>query len=106
MITIQNANTYSGQGEYVGRTMPGRVGSVLANQFKIGKDGDRDQVIEKYRAWLRVMYKHGGRERIELERLAAMHKRGEDIVLVCWCAPLRCHAEVIRDAIMGIASRV
>ena len=28
------------------------VGSKWANPFKIGRDGTRDEVIAKYRAWL------------------------------------------------------
>src|SRR5258708_7153919 len=29
------------------------------------------------------------------------HERGE-LTLACWCAPQRCHAEVIREAVLGI----
>ena len=119
MIKIANAHTYAGQGVYVGRQMPGREGSVLANQFKIGLDGTREQCIEKYRVWLRRMYKAGKLHRadglsdsgpmrvlVEIERLAAMHKAGQDIVLICWCRPQACHAEVIKQAIEGIASHI
>jgi len=65
---------------YVGR--PGKWG----NPFVIGRDGTRDEVIAKYRAWL-------------LRRPALMaalpELRGKD--LVCWCAPARCHAEILVD---------
>ena len=65
---------------YIGR--PGKWG----NPFVIGRDGTRAQVIAKYRDWL-----------LRNERLMAdLHElRGKD--LVCWCAPLRCHAEVLAE---------
>jgi hypothetical protein len=63
---------------YVGR--PGFWG----NPFEIGRDGSRDEVIAKHRAWLPGSPRH----------MAKMHElRGRD--LVCWCAPLRCHAETL-----------
>ena len=34
-----------------------------------------------------------GPERAEIKRLAAL----PDGTLICWCAPLRCHADVISD---------
>ena len=39
---------------YIGRRMTriGLAGSKWANPFKIGLDGTREEVIEKYRAWL------------------------------------------------------
>ena len=63
---------------YIGRP------SLRGNPFKIGRDGTRDQVIDKYRAWILRQPK----------LLARLHElRGKD--LVCWCAPARCHAEVL-----------
>ena len=73
---------------YVGR---GR-GSRWGNPFKIGRDGNRDQVIELYRQWLWREIKAGRITRDDLRSLA-----GRD--LICWCAPNRCHAEVIRRAV-------
>jgi hypothetical protein len=65
---------------YVGRP------SKWGNPFVIGKDGTRDQVIAKYRDWLVSRPK----------LLGALHElRGKD--LVCWCAPNRCHADVLLD---------
>ena len=54
------------------------------NPFKIGADGTRDEVIDKFRAWL-----------LDNRRLLAAlpELRGKD--LVCWCAPERCHGEVL-----------
>lgn len=62
---------------YVGR--PTKWG----NPFEIGRDGTRDEVVDKYRAWLPT----SGLDPREL--------KGKD--LVCWCAPQRCHADVLLE---------
>lgn len=65
---------------YIGR---GR-GSIWGNPFVIGKDGTRDEVIEKYRQYIL-----GKPELLaQLETL-----RGK--TLACWCAPQRCHGDVL-----------
>lgn len=75
---------------YVGRPMY-RGGwrlaaSPLANPFRIGVDGDREQVIAKYRDYLL--------DRPDfLARLPDL--RGKR--LGCWCKPLPCHADVIAE---------
>lgn len=65
-------------GVYIGR--PGKWG----NPFIEGRDGTRDEVVEKYREYLEGNSKLMG----SLEEL-----RGKN--LVCWCAPARCHGDVL-----------
>lgn len=74
---------------YVGRPVSRRrlPGSPFANPFRIGKDGDRVTVIERYRAWLLAQPDLVERARREL--------RGK--VLACWCAPRPCHADVLLE---------
>ena len=69
---------------YVGRPSP------WGNPFMIGRDGSRAQVIERYRAWLAERARTDPKFRASLEVL-----RGKD--LVCWCAPLACHADVLLE---------
>jgi len=38
----------------------------------------------------------------ELIRLAELSKEG-DLTLICWCTPLPCHGDVIKDALEKIA---
>lgn len=65
---------------YVGR--PGKWG----NPFEIGRDGDRQEVISRHRAWLCN----------NPTLLACLPElKGKD--LVCWCAPLACHADTLRE---------
>lgn len=66
---------------YVGR--PGPFG----NQFVLGRDGDRAQVIEKYRQWLVTQPALVARVQRELA--------GKD--LVCFCAPKACHGDVLLE---------
>jgi len=97
MIAVKNCRNYKGPGVYVARPFP------LGNPFRIGIDGPREQVIEKYRHWLREQWRTGGAVKNELLRLAEKYQRNGELVLVCYCAPLPCHADVIKAAIEGIS---
>jgi Domain of unknown function (DUF4326) len=75
---------------YVGRAMH-RGGwhlaaSPLANPFRLGADGDRDEIVAMYRGYLL------GRPDL-LVLLPELRGRR----LGCWCAPLSCHADVIAE---------
>jgi hypothetical protein len=63
---------------YIGR--PSRWG----NPFVIGRDGDRQQVIDKYRAWI-----------VQQPELMALLPQLKGKVLGCWCAPAACHGDVL-----------
>lgn len=67
---------------YIGR------GSRWGNPFVIGKDGDRDEVCDKYREYLKTQIGEGKVTLFDLAQLA--HKD-----LVCFCAPLRCHGDTL-----------
>ena len=82
---------------YVGR--PGALG----NPFVVGRDGSRQEVIGKYRRWLWArLQEPGSPQERELRRLLARARAGE-LELLCWCHPLRCHAEVVRGAVLWLA---
>ena len=74
---------------YVGRPSP------LGNPYVLGRDGNREEVIGQYRRWLWAQLQLAGspQER-ELRSLLAQAQSGE-LELLCWCAPLPCHAEVV-----------
>lgn len=96
MITIENKKTYQGDGIYIGRP------SLLGNPYAIGKDGTRQEVIERYRAWLWRQIKLRGDVYRELRRLAAK-SREEDLILICWRKRLdrqiACHGDVVKRAV-------
>ena len=61
------------------------------NPYRVGKDGTREEVIEKYRQHLwRCVKGH----KVKLKDLAALHGK----TLACWCAPEPCHGEVLERA--------
>lgn len=59
-------------------------GSPYFNPFKIGIDGTRAEVIEKYERYLRSSPEL-------LERLLSLDGK----ILGCWCKPKQCHGDVI-----------
>jgi hypothetical protein len=64
---------------YIGRP------SIWGNPFQIGKDGTREEVLEKYRTWLK--------SKPDLLRMIKRELRGK--VLGCWCKPKACHGDVL-----------
>lgn len=70
---------------YIGRP------SQWGNPFAIGRDGDRDEVIEKYRRWLAGEITVPDRTPPTAEEISALR----DKVLGCWCAPRACHGDVL-----------
>jgi len=66
---------------YIGRP------SKWGNPFVIGVDGEREEVVEKYRQYIT-------NDRPDL--LAEIDKlRGK--VLGCWCAPKACHGDILME---------
>lgn len=63
---------------YIGRP------SKWGNPFSIGKDGTREEVIHKFREWIKT----------QPALLAALPEL-KDKILGCWCAPKTCHGDVL-----------
>jgi len=95
-VDIKNKKTYSGPGVYVGRP------SALSNPFKIGRDGTRDEVIAKYAVWLDERLREDCAAKTAFNDLLETLRLFEEVTLICWCAPKRCHAEVIRDKLFEV----
>jgi hypothetical protein len=82
MCQVINKRTHAAPSKnsvYIGRP------SIWGNPFVIGKDGDRNEVIAKYARWLKSNPALCARAKVEL--------KGKN--LVCWCAPLPCHGDVL-----------
>lgn len=62
--------------------------SPFCNPFKVGKDGTREEVIEKYRLYIKKRLK---REPELKEQFAALKGKR----LGCWCHPEACHGDVL-----------
>lgn len=57
--------------------------SKWGNPFEVGVDGNRQEVIHKYKLWL-----HG-----EVELIKEAKKELYGMNLVCWCKPKDCHCD-------------
>lgn len=63
---------------YIGRP------SKWGNPFVIGRDGNREEVVQKYHDWILT----------QPQLLKDLHElKGK--VLACWCAPQACHGDVL-----------
>lgn len=71
---------------YIGRP------SKWGNPFQIVKDGTREEVIKKYRAYImEVLWDEDGDQLSELQGKT----------LGCWCAPKACHGDVLLELANG-----
>jgi len=78
-------------------------GTPLGNPFVIGRDGNRDEVVDKYLPYLRNEWKKGGKVKNKLLEIKKLVESGSDVNLVCCCKPKRCHGDVIKYAVERIA---
>lgn len=67
---------------YIGRP------SKWGNPFEIGKDGTREEVVEKYRKWV-----------VEQKDLLADLHELAGVTIACWCSPLPCHGDVLAELV-------
>tara|TARA_Y100000034_G_scaffold121644_2_gene166137 strand:+ start:2016 stop:2285 length:270 start_codon:yes stop_codon:yes gene_type:complete len=74
---------------YIGR--PGKWG----NPFEIGRDGTREEVIQKYEEWIR-------QQPDLLEDLWEL----EGKTLGCWCSPKACHGDVLIKLVESINTKL
>ena len=85
-------------------------GSILANPYQIGKHGNRQEVITKYRQWLwkNIQEKLSNKyNRVwdELVKIGQKVLNGESVELVCYCSPWECHGDVIVSCIQWMISK-
>lgn len=79
---------------YMGREMPGYAASTFRNIFKVGRDGSKSEVLDKYRKHLITLLESNPAAKQEFEQL-----RGK--TLGCWCKPNRCHVDIIVELLEG-----
>lgn len=69
---------------YIGRPNAQFPYAKWGNPFVIGQDGNRQQVIAKYRSWIVT----------QPELMATLHEL-DGKTLGCYCAPEACHGDVL-----------
>ena len=103
-ITVVNKRTYRAMGApwevYIGRPSP------LGNPFTSIKGratlaefqcDTRLESINRYAGWLQdQMFNKNSEVLAELDRLFALLLEHDKLVLICWCAPLPCHGDVLK----------
>ena len=83
---------------YIGRPSP------LGNPFKMSKAIGREKMIEHYAAWLDAqLAEPDSAASGEMARLRLILAERGELILVCWCAPLPCHGDAIRERLLGLA---
>ena len=68
---------------YIGR------GSKWGNQFRIGPDGDRDEVIKKHK------------DSLTPEMIEQIKEELPGKILGCWCDPENCHGDTLAKIANG-----
>ena len=80
--------------------------SILSNPYTHIKDkktlamfvvNTREEAIERYKGYFDRMYNGNRPFRYLIDEIYEKYKRGEDIYLECYCAPLPCHGDIIKD---------
>lgn len=67
---------------YIGR------GTPFGNPFPIDSNTTREQVVNKYKRYIKDQLRNN---KITLQQLASLHNKD----LVCYCAPKPCHGHVL-----------
>lgn len=70
--------------------------SWFGNRFKMRNESERDKVCEKYKEWFYDEL-YDSAMQAELSILNDILLKYGKLNLFCWCAPKRCHAEVIKE---------
>lgn len=73
--------------------------SNFANPFKIGKDGNREEVLYKYKTYIIERLKNNILLQHELITM-----KGKN--LGCWCAPEPCHGNILLELIDNISKEL
>ena len=85
--------------EYIGRS---NGGSLLQNNFIIGRDGTREEVIVKAGIEIKWRMESDPKFYNYMEALAAIHKHRTILLLICHCKPLACHGDIVKEILESI----
>jgi len=101
MIEVVNRKDYGGVAYYVGR--PGPLANPythVPSRYAKWKVASRDEAVDKYREWLLEMLTMENETTEAYRELVQSYRDFGGLVLSCWCAPKRCHADVLKEMIL------
>lgn len=96
-MTVVNAYNNKNFSIYIGRPPQGGEWR-FGNPFVIGRDGDRKEVVFRFKIWLETGDTFDCTEATKERRqwiLDHLKDLKKDDVLGCFCAPLLCHGNVL-----------
>ena len=104
LLTVVNQRQLSTVRPQTGQTVikVDRTHPVLGNRHPLNNPYDlslRRKVIQAYAEDLQADKAVNGPITRAIATIAQRLKNGEPIALACWCAPLPCHADLIKKAI-------
>jgi hypothetical protein len=83
-----------------------RTNKVLGNPYVLNNEDDpveRERVISSYEKDFKEDLAANGPMSKAITKIANRVTAGERIALRCWCAPRRCHADILRKQICKLA---
>lgn len=87
-------NVYIGRGSVLGNpyTYDGKKSSLAKLTFKT-----REEAINAYKLYFQAMYENDLEFKLTIDQIYEKYKKGEDIYLQCFCKPLVCHGDFIKE---------
>lgn len=84
-------DVYCGRGSVLGNPFAHRAGTKA--KFIVAS---REIAVERYKEYFKEQMLYNNDFLLEMRRIYALAKNN-DVNLVCYCSPQKCHCEVLRD---------
>ncbi len=95
-INIRNKHTWKQEGYYIGRP------SKFGNPFKIEGEQTREIAIQRFAyGFINAIKKRNPPTIQELQKLEAHLLEHQKLNLICYCAPLPCHGDLIKQVLLN-----
>lgn len=94
--TSHKNNFYIGRGSILGNpyTHDGKKSSLARLSFKT-----REEAIDAYKLYFNAMYEQNIEFKLTVDNIYELYKNGEDVYLQCFCKPLACHGDYIKEVL-------
>lgn len=97
---------YIGRGKIENQSLLGNPYSHLFSPDSENYEPTREGAVERYKIYAEHMLKNNLEYRSNIMDLVKKYINGEQIKLICWCAPSPCHGEVIKEMIIELANKI